>query len=447
MTKLTRSRLVQLTLAAALVGAPALVLRVTCSGNSCLKAVDASSEVPFCSLPPDIRTSIAAGFRDEPRRSPDLLAVTRTATVAGAGGAKGSGVPWPAREGGPSTRVPIVFAGEGVDPTATISEGAGLKDISETIAAVVGFQRPDPKVRSGEVLPGVASEDAPRLVVVVALKGVGSEDLETLQPTEWPVLAKMLDEGASTLEATAGSLPLDPTATITTIGTGGLPSEHGIVGSLVRNDEGSLVTAWGPESPVHVIATLGDHLDEKLGQAPRIGLVAADITDRGLTGGDWYVEVDKDDVAITDKPVDEVEKVLRRGYGRDDTPDLLGVTLEGDIPSMDAALEQIVAAADEASGGSTTVVVAGTGSNLDPNATPMTDKDVVEAIEAEVAGSERVVEGTAAGGLFLDQEVLEDTGITEDEILRALQEVTGPDGARLMSDAFPAIAVFFSRYC
>ena len=418
-----------------------------CAWNSCAEEIDASSEVPFCSLPSDIRTFIAAGFRDEPRRSPDLLAVTRTASVAGAGGIKGSVVPgWPAVKGGPSPRVPIVFWGTGVDPAADLRD-AGLRDISETIAEILGFERPDPKVRSGAALQGVASGEPPRLVVVVALKGLGSADLEA-EPEAWPALKGLLDEGTGTLDGTAGSLPLDPTATMTTIGTGGLPSEHGIVGTLVRDDEGELVRAWGPKAPVHVIATLGDHLDEKLGQQPRVGLVASDPADRGLTGGDWYVEVDRDDVAIADDPASAAAKVLRRGYGTDDTPDLLGVALEGDLASMDADLEKVVSAAEAASGGSAAIAVAGTGAAADPGETGITDDDdVVAAIESAVPGTEKVVEGTAAGGLFLDQKVLEATGITEDEILKALQEVEGPDGERLMSDAFPAIAVFFSRYC
>ncbi|MDQ3954030.1 MAG: alkaline phosphatase family protein [Actinomycetota bacterium] len=446
MAKFTKSRLVQLTLAAALVGAPAVVLRAMCAWNSCAEEIDASSEVPFCSLPEDIRAAISGGFRDEPRRSPDLLAVTRSASVAGAGGIKGSVIPqWPAVKGGPSLRVPIVFWGTGVAPAADVGD-AGLRDISETMAAVLGFERPDPKVRSGTARPGVASGDPPRLVVVVALKGLGSADLEA-EPDAWPVLKRLLDEGAGTLDGAAGSLPLDPTATMTTIGTGGLPREHGIVGTLVRNDEGELVRAWGPKAPVHVIATLGDHLDEKLGQEPRVGLVASDPADRGLTGGDWYVEVDKDDVAITDDPASAAAKVLGRGYGTDDTPDLLGVAVEGDVPAVDADLQLIVAAAEEASDGSVAIAVAGTGSGVDAGDTRTTDDDVVAAIESAVPGPEEVVEGTAAGGLFLDQKVLEDTGITEDEILRALQEVEGPDGERLMSDAFPAIAVFFSRYC
>ena len=66
--------------------------------------------------------------------------------------------------------------------------------------------------------------------------------------------------------ATAGSLPLDPTAVETTIGTGGLPSQHGITGTWVRNAQGRLVRAFGPGAPTPVIAALGDDLDQRDGR-------------------------------------------------------------------------------------------------------------------------------------------------------------------------------------
>ena len=64
--------------------------------------------------------------------------------------------------------------------------------------------------------------DEPSLVVQVVWKGVGSADLEA-HPHAWPFLRATIAGGGGTLEGTTGSLPLDPTATLTTIGTGGLP--------------------------------------------------------------------------------------------------------------------------------------------------------------------------------------------------------------------------------
>jgi sialate O-acetylesterase len=55
----------------------------------------------------------------------------------------------------------------------------------------------------------------------------------------------MLDDGAGTLEGETGSLPIDPAATLTTVGTGGLPSQHGITGSFVRLARQALSVAYG----------------------------------------------------------------------------------------------------------------------------------------------------------------------------------------------------------
>ena len=60
-------------------------------------------------------------------------------------------------------------------------------------------------------------------------------------------------------EATTGSLPLDPVAVLTTIGTGGPPSQHGITGGLIR-DEGEVIRPWSAGAPTSVIAALPDDL-------------------------------------------------------------------------------------------------------------------------------------------------------------------------------------------
>ena len=81
-------------------------------------------------------------------------------------------------------------------------------------------------------------------------------------------------EGAGTIEAVTGSVPLDPAATLTTIGTGGLPSSHGITGSLVRDDDGTVRRAWSASGAGSVIATFADDLDAASGQRAAVGAVA-----------------------------------------------------------------------------------------------------------------------------------------------------------------------------
>ena len=445
----SRSRLLSLVVVVAVLGIPAAVLRGLCIGHSCDELESAVSEVPFCSLPAEVREPFAAGFEGELHRSPDILGVTGDSLVAGGTAFEPSerAPAWPSLE--PiSTRVPLVFSGAGVSSEAQVPEGIGLRDIAPTIAEMIDFRRPNPQVRSGEAIAGIASGEQPQLIIEVVLKNVGSSDLDA-QPDAWPTLRSLLEEGAGTLEASTGAIPLDPAASLTTIGTGGLPNEHGITGTLVRDNEGRIVRAWGPGSPVHIIATLPDDLDEKLRQEPMIGLIRTDVSDSGLIGGDWYIEVDKDEVVTESKsPTRAVRRVLATGFGRDDVPDLLGVVLEGHIADMDAELRAIAELASSSSRtGSTALVVSATGSTPDPGEADVQGAAIARRIEKAVPGPARVVAAVAPGGIYLNEKTLVEEEITEDEVLKPFQDLKGSDGRPLIADAFSAIAVSFERYC
>jgi hypothetical protein len=258
----------------------------------------------------------------------------------------------------------------------------------------------------------------------------------------------LLHHGTGTLNGTTGSLPLDPVATLTTLGTGGLPLQHGITGSYVRNDDGDVVRAWGDGAPLSVIATLPDDLDEKTGQRAMIGLVATDETDRGLIGGNWYPNHDRDPVTVANGSgsVTAASEILARGFGRDQIPDVLGVVLSG--PDIDARIGQIVALARRASRGSLLVVVAGTGTNgVDPGTADIAGSSVVRQVETLVEGDAPIVAQAVPGGVFLDQAILASEQISGDAAVQALLRVTTPDGQRMMADAFQGFAVSFARYC
>ncbi len=357
-------RLLVLLLVLAAIAVPAGVLRALCLGNACDRGTPGPTRVPFCSLPADLRTQIANGFREG--RSPDVLAIARdTAVYTDLDGLR---VPWPATGTSTDPRVPLVFAGPRVERGAQLPGGVTLDRVAPTVADLVSLDRPFPEVRSGTAIDGVArtassnGETArPRLVLLVAWKGVGSADLEG-SPHDWPFLASLVADGAGTLEARPGSLPLDPTAVMTTIGTGGLPSQHGVTGTLVRNDEGAVTQAFGPDAPVHVIATLADDLEEADPRA-LVGLVGTEASDRGLVGGGWYPDQDPVDRILGDAAAAPlaVRTQLATGYGGDDVTDVLGVALQGRVRSLDRWTHRIVASAREATGGSVVVVVAGTG--------------------------------------------------------------------------------------
>lgn len=439
----TDRRIAALLLVLALIGAPAVVLRVLCAGKACVKEASVSSAVPFCSLPDRLRTLVHSGFRAG--RSPDVLAVTKSAVVGGTGLAKGwPGTPWPSAAVVADTKVPIVFTGAGVQSGAQVPDGATLDRIAPTEARILGFNRPHPEVRSGAAITEVTSGSAPPpLVVQVVWKGVGTSDLRDA-PGDWPELKALTERGAATLDGDTGALPVDPAASLTTIGTGGLPYQHGIVSRVVLNDSGRLVRAWGPGAPVSVIATLADDLDDHLHQRARIGLVGTDESDRGAIGGNWYIDADEDDVHIVDpdRVPAEAVKLLGRGYGDDSTPDLLTVVEQGSVASMDSGLGRIVRALPA----SATVVVTATGS-LGAGADAVPAKMVASEVEAAIRGRKPVVAAAAPGGLYLDQKTLAAEKIPDDEIISALERAQSEGGERLMDQVFPAIAVSFSRYC
>ncbi len=344
--------------------------------------------------------------------------------------------------------MPIVFSGAGVSEGASeLPTGVTLDRVAPTVSEILGFERPFPEVRSGTPISGVAGRGDPsRLVVLIAWKGVGSEELES-RPDEWPFLTSLFANGAGAIAARTGSLPLDPAATLTTIGTGGLPSQHGITGSFVRNDEGEVVPAFGPSVAFQVISTLADDLEDA-NPDTLVGLVATDDRDRGIVGGGWYLGQDPVDVVIGDSAAAPlaVDVHLATGYGADAVTDVLGVVLDGSVRSMDALTRRIVTAAERATGGSALVVVAGTGS-WERSRLAEPDTAFVKAVEEVVPGDVEAVAAVVPGGLFLDQEVLREARVTGQVAVEAMRSAESANGETMLADAFQGFAVSFARYC
>lgn len=424
------------------IGIPAAVLTATCAGRSCDASGGETVRVPFCPLPAALKDGVANGFREG--RSPDVLGVAAETPVHT--DVDGLRTPWPATGTPTDPRVPIVFAGVGVTEGDSVPNGTTLDRVAPTVSDVLGFERAFPEVRSGTSIAGIADGERPKLVLLIAWKGVGSSELES-RPGDWPFLSSLLDNGAGTLEGATGSLPLDPAATLTTIGTGGLPSQHGITGSFVRNGEGAVVQAYASDAPVQIIATLADDLDHA-NPSTLVGLVATDERDRGIVGGRWYPGEDPVDSVIGDSATAplSVRVDLTTGYGVDDVPDVIGVVLDGRVRSMDRWTREIVTEARRATGESTLVVVAGTGS-AEASRLAVPDDELVATVEDAVPGSEPAVAATVPGGLFLDQAVLRREQVTGQVAVDAMLSATGTDGERMLADAFQGFAVSFARYC
>lgn len=437
-------RLLTLLVVLGAIGLPAGVLQALCAGRSCDAGSEAAPRVPFCPLPAEIRRDIVDGYREG--RSPDVLGVANDVAIFTQPPGTRLREPWPAVDTFTDTRVPIAFSGTGIRSGASVPDGVTLDRVAPTVAAALGFERPFPDVRSGTAIEGVAGGTPPELVLLVAWKGIGSGDLDD-HPEDYPFLASMLRDGAGTLEGRTGSLPLDPTATITSIGTGGVPAQHGITGSFVRNDVGDVVPAFGEGAPVHIIATLADDLENR-DRRTLVGLVGTEQSDLGLVGGGWYPNEDPVDVVFGDPgaaPI-AVETHLATGYGDDDVADVIGVALDGGVVSLDRWTRRIVRSAREATDGSVLVVVAGTGST-EQSRLALPDTSLVEAVEEAVPGEAPVVAATVPGGIYLDQATLTAAEVTGQAAVDALFGVTDADGRKVMADAFQGFAVSFARYC
>jgi hypothetical protein len=436
-------RLLLLLVALAAIGIPAAVLQAFCIGGSCGNE-QGQARVPFCPLPEALRTEIANGYREG--RSADVLAVGASTPIFTHDGRLR--LPWPSTGAAADPRVPLVLVGPGIATDAELHEGVTLDRAAPTLAEALDLERPFPEVRSGTAIPGAAStpDDPARLVLLIAWKGAGSEELRA-RPGGWPFLSSLLDQGTGTLEAEPGSLPLDPAAVLATIGTGGLPAQHGITGSNVRNDAGEVVGAFGEGAPVPVIASLADDLAES---DPRtlVGLVATEEADRGLVGGGWYPGQEPMDVVVGDAVAAPlaVEVDLSTGYGADDVPDVIGVVLDGGIRRMDRLTKEIVTEARSATDGRTLVAVVGTGA-AERTRLAEDDQGLVDAVEEAVPGDARAVDAVVPGGLFLDQDVLRREQVTGQVAVDALLSVEDPAGGMMVADAFQGFAVSFSRYC
>jgi hypothetical protein len=196
-----------------------------------------------------------------------------------------------------------------------------------------------------------------------------------------------------------------------------------------------------------VIATVADDLDDVLDQQPKIGLVATSRLDLGLVGGDWYVDVDRDThhfVANSSRAIKDAGKLMgSKGFGTDRVPDLLAVSVEARQLDVKTAIRTLADQARTVSDGKAVVVGVGL-PVVEPEETTVAAHEIIRHLETETAAG--VVEEAAPGGLFLDQHVLVEEGITKDQVVTALRALKA-GGRQIFADAFPGIAVSFARFC
>jgi hypothetical protein len=435
-----------LVLALVVLGAsiPAVVAYGRCSGT-CDSGAPTTSHVPFCSLPPGVRTRIAAGYQDG--RSPDLLAVSAGTPIVGSATDRPADlrVPWLSVDGPVASRVPLVFAGPGIQP-AELPRGTGLDSVEPTLVRLTGIAPPS-RLRTGRDLAVVQrSAGAPRLVVLVAWEGVGSADLHGVAV---PELRALLGAGAGTLSADTGSLPVDPAAVLATMGTGSLPAEHGITGTWLRTPYGgALVHAGGPTGPPAEVPTFAQELIHVTKGSSRVALVEPAVGDQGLVGTEYFVADHRRpvvDVAAPGREVAAARRLLHGGLGTHPTPDVLGVVLRGPVPTLDRETRRVLASAAAAVGGRYLAVVAGTGSTAVP-AGSMAGADAASALTRRLPAAAGVIKAVVPGGIYLVKATAHTT-VSGRDIVQALLGLPAPSRGRLMRDAFDSFAVSLGKYC
>jgi hypothetical protein len=398
----TGRRLTVLLVALAVIGIPAAVLRIGCVGNSCRSdAAAVAAPAPFCSLPAAVRTLITNGTYDG--RSPDVIGVGGSTPVVT------DGVSWPSETASATVgSVDLAFVGRGIR-NGRLPTGVSLDQVAPTLEPLLGSHRPHPEVRAR------------------------CHDARDGRSGARPRLSD-LGSGVHATDGTAetGSIPNDPIAVEATIGTGGLPSQHGITGALIRNANGNVVQAFGPGSPQPIIATLGDDLDRTTGGATKIGLVSTAVGDAGLTGDAWYGTGSVRDRTVPGgkNPAGAVRGFLSHGWGADATPDLLAVALDGSQRADNSAVASILHEVFQAVPDATAVV---TGTGLEQTAKIAT--------LPTPAGSDAVV----GGGVFLDRS--DGATTSAEDVVASLKADKAPDGSPLFADAFASYAVRFGRYC
>ncbi|MFN2593603.1 MAG: hypothetical protein ABR579_01790, partial [Actinomycetota bacterium] len=72
---------------------------------------------------------------------------------------------------------------------------------------------------------------------------------------------------------------------------------------------------------------------------------------------------------------------------------------------------------------------------------------ITATIEDKVPTGDPLISSADPQGLFLNQHTVAEEHVSEDEILKAFENIKGPDGKALMEQVFPALAVSFERYC
>ena len=191
-----------------------------------------------------------------------------------------------------------------------------------------------------------------------------------------------------------------------------------------------------------MIATLAEDLDEATDQQAGSALIATGPQDRGLIGGDWYPDGGSRRCGDGEPdPVGEVASLVAEGYGADEVPDVIAIALEGPVGRDVRDTARIVRAV----GRQAVVAVAGTGDVAGRTATPARGRR--RRLVATLGASPSLIDGVAAGGVFLDPAAAATSDVGAARAADAIAAQTDGNGAPRFADAAPGFSVALAGYC
>lgn len=198
--------------------------------------------------------------------------------TTGSGGWTHSG-PWKYLQ-----HIPIVFYGPGrIAEGVEVDRRVTMADIAPTMARMLGVSIEAEGLVLDEVF--TARTDPPKVIVTVVWDGGGWNGLEEF-PGAWPHLRRLMTEGVTYTNAYVGSSPSVTPAVHTTLGTGVLPSTHGVTGVPVRDEDGEVVDSFndGKSARFIEVDALAESWDEHKNNRALVGMIGYEPWHLGMIG-------------------------------------------------------------------------------------------------------------------------------------------------------------------
>jgi predicted AlkP superfamily pyrophosphatase or phosphodiesterase len=211
------------------------------------------------------------------------------------------------------TEVPIILRGPGVPQGVTNDTPVNIAGLASSFAellGVEGYEGVQPPLPDG-IDDGTKP---PKVILSIVIDGGGWNILRQ-HPQSWPTIARLREEGTTYTGATVGSAPSTTGALHATFGTGVYPVDHGIIGNIFRDENGSIEDVYLENADARYLEkpTVAELWDEQSNGEPVIGTISYEGWHLGMIGhGAQREGGDRDYAALWD--VEEMRWWINEDY-------------------------------------------------------------------------------------------------------------------------------------